>query len=65
MFFLQGCVEKQTHVKYVGLSPLPVRVTTRIISCLVGDPYKPSFATITGKGDNPMYGRLIPPASVF
>ena len=40
---------------YFGLSPLPVRVTTRIITFLVGDPYKPSFATVTGRGDNPMY----------
>ena len=23
--------------------------------CLVGDSYKPSFATITGKGDNPRF----------
>ena len=37
----------------VGLSPLPVTVTTRIITFLVGDPYKPSFATVTGRGDNP------------
>ena len=22
---------------------------------LVGDPYKPSFATVTGRGDNPKY----------
>ena len=27
-------------------------MTTRIISCLVGDSYKLSFATISGKGDN-------------
>ena len=40
---------------YFGLSPFPVIVTTRIVSCLVGNPYKPSFATITGKGDNPTY----------
>ena len=40
---------------YVGLSPLPVTVTTRIITFLVGDPYKPSFATVTGRGDNPKY----------
>ena len=38
-----------------GLSPFPVIVTTRIITFLVGDPYKPSFATITGKGDNSNY----------
>ena len=40
---------------YIGLSPLPVTVTTRIITFLVGDPYKPSFATVTGRGDNPIY----------
>ncbi len=41
---------------WLGLSPLPVTVTTRIITFLVGDPYKPSFATVTGRGDNPRYG---------
>ncbi len=43
---------------YFGLSPLPVTVTTRIITFWVGDPgdpYKPSFATVTGRGDNPTY----------
>ena len=40
---------------YIGLSTFPVIVTTRIISCLAGDSYKPSFATSTGKGDNPKY----------
>ena len=46
----------QVHCTYIqfGLSPLPVTVTTRIITLLVGDPYKPSFATVTGRGDNPM-----------
>ena len=42
--------------------PLPATLTTRNITFLVGDPYKPSFATVTGRGDNPMYtlvfGRL-------
>ncbi len=28
-------------------------VTTRIVTFLVEDPYKPSFATVTGRGDNP------------
>ena len=28
-------------------TPHPVTVTTRIITFLVGDPYKPSFATVT------------------
>ena len=26
---------------------------------LVGDPYKPSFATVTGRGDNPSYTRIV------
>ena len=26
-----------------------------IITFLVGDPYKPSFATVTGRGDNPTF----------
>ena len=30
-------------------------VTTRITTFLVGDPYKPSFATVAGRGDNPIY----------
>ena len=38
---------------YFGLSPLPVRVTTRIITFLVGNPSKPSFATVTGWGVDP------------
>ena len=46
---------KQKDAVVVGLSPCPVTVTTRIITCLVGNPYKPSFATVTGKGDNPRY----------
>ena len=29
---------------------LPVTVTTRIITFLVGNPYEPSFATVTGRG---------------
>ncbi len=30
--------EPPTPTVYIGLSPLPVRVTTRIITFLVGDP---------------------------
>ena len=44
----------------IGLSPFSVRVTTRIITFLVGDPYKPSFATVTGRGDNPSYVHFSP-----
>ena len=35
---------------YFGLSPLPVRVTTRIVTFLVGNPYKPSFPLLLGGG---------------
>ncbi len=35
---------------YVGLSPFPVIVTTRIITFLVGNPYKPSFPLLLGRG---------------
>ena len=31
----------------VGEPSLPVTVATKIITCLVGDPYKPSFATVS------------------
>ena len=40
---------------YVGCGPLPVTVTTRIITFLVGNPYKPSFTTVTVRGPYPMY----------
>ena len=40
---------------YLGCGPLPVTVTTRIIAYLVGDSYKPSFATVTGRGPHPIY----------
>ena len=36
-------------------TPHPVTVTTRIITFLVGDPYKPSFVTVTGWGVDPIY----------
>ena len=44
---------------YIGLSPLPVTVTTRMIPYLVGNPYKPLFVTVTGQGDNPIYIYII------
>ena len=37
----------------VGCGHLPVTVTTRIIPLLVGDPHKPLFATVTGRGPDP------------
>ena len=39
--------------EYVRSTPHPVAVTTRIITFLVGNPYKPSFATVTGWGVDP------------
>ena len=39
----------------LDMAPCPVTVTTRIIPFLVGNPYKPSFVTVTGTGDNPRY----------
>ena len=40
---------------YIGYGPLTVTVTTWIIPFLVGNPYKPSFATVTGWGVDPSY----------
>ena len=40
---------------YLGCGPLTVTVTTRIITFLVGDPYKPSFITVTVRGPYPRY----------
>ena len=39
--------------KYIGCGPLTVTVTTRIMTFLVGDPYKPSFTTVTVRGPYP------------
>ena len=38
---------------YLGLSPCPVTVTTTVIQFLVGNPYKPSFVTVTGRRGQP------------
>ena len=40
---------------YLRSTPHPVTVTTRIIAFLVGNPYKPSFATVTVRGPYPSY----------
>ena len=39
----------------IWIYPHPVTVTTREIPCLVGNPYKPLFATVTGCGVVPKY----------
>ena len=43
----------------LGLSPLPVRVTTRIITFLVGNPYKPSFPLLLGGGTTQLISQKI------
>jgi len=48
-----GSVGYDPNIPWVW--PLPVTVTTRIIPFLVGDPYKPLFATVTGRGPDPKY----------
>ena len=42
-------------VPNVGCGPLPVTVTTRIIPFLVGNPYEPSFVTVTARGPPTRY----------
>ena len=46
------------HQVSVGTTPHPVTVTTRIITFLIGDPYKPSFVTVTGRGVDLKYQYL-------
>ncbi len=45
---------KETTV-CLGCGPLPVTVTTRIITFLIGNPYNPSFTTVTVRGPYPKY----------
>ena len=40
---------------YIRCGPLPVTVTTRIITFFVGESYTPLFATVTGRGPHPRY----------
>ena len=42
-------------LNHLGYGPFPVTVTTWIITFFIGDPYKPSFTTVTGRGPHPMY----------
>ena len=60
----KGHQNPQNHIKSLGIysiytyfrsTPRPVTVTTRIITYLVGNPYKPSFATVTGWGVDPTH----------
>ena len=43
---------------YLRSTPHPVTVTTRIITFLVGDPYKPPFVTVTGWGVDLRYSHI-------
>ena len=41
---------------HLGLSPCPgCQSPPGLFHFLVGNPYKPSFVTVTGRGDNPRY----------
>ena len=53
-FFRSMLIVQHVHWgKYLGCCPLPVTVTTRIITFLIGNPYKPSFTTVTVRGPHP------------
>ena len=47
----------------VRSTPHPLTVTTRIITFLVGNPYKPLFATVTGWGVDPKWEKPPPAAT--
>ena len=57
--FSEKPIHKYPHTDltylYFGYGPFPGTVTTRIITFLVGNPYKPLFDTVTGKGPHPTY----------
>ena len=44
----------------IGSTPHPATVTTRIITFLVGNPYKSSFATVYWEGGQPKISNAIP-----
>ena len=50
---------------FIGCGPLTVTVTTRIIPFLVGNPYKPSFPTVTVRGPHPNYSLILASAKRF
>ena len=52
--FIKRILKKQTCY-ILGLPPHPLTVTTRIITFLVGNPYKPSFVTVAGWGVDRSY----------
>ena len=48
----------QRNKVWLRYTPRAVTVTTRIITFLVGNSYKPLFATVTGRGVVPRYGLI-------
>ena len=55
-FFIKRLEAEVMRYGIVWVVPLSrIQVTTRTIVFLAGDPYKPSFAIVTGRGDNPRY----------
>ena len=56
--WLEGNLTMQFLRSIVFLLYGPFPVTTRIITFLVGNSYKPLFATVTGKGPHPMYSKM-------
>ena len=50
-------LEREMEVEwiFIGCGPLTVTVTTRIITFLIGNPYNPSFTTVTVRGPYPNY----------
>ena len=50
-----GLVYSPDSCGYAYSTPHPVTVTTRIITFLIGNPYKPSFVTVTGWGVDLIY----------
>ncbi len=51
---LVACPGSSYRISF-GTTPHPVTVTTRIIPFLIGNPYKPSFVTVTGWGVDQRY----------
>ena len=55
MAYFQGQTSSFREGIYLGCCPLPVTVTTRIVTFLVGDSYKAENATVTGRGPHTQY----------
>ena len=51
-FWTLGGYFKTFDYNSLGFPPAQEQSPARIVMFLVGDPYKPSFATVTGRGDS-------------